>query len=119
MGRKAGLAGRPQGWNVNVTRRLQSNFHLYVVSAFRRTRHGPAKAGHYVQDESALGLAVAADLKVHTTFCNALSIPSVRCVPCYFAGLFVQFTDTTIGALALSMAVLSRNRPSRETAYCG
>jgi len=25
-----------------------SNFYLYVVSAFRRTTHGPAKAGHYV-----------------------------------------------------------------------
>src|SRR4029077_9817188 len=24
-------------------------FHKYVVSAFRRTTHGPAKAGHYVQ----------------------------------------------------------------------
>src|SRR5258707_940895 len=28
---------------------------MYVVSAFRRTRHGPAKAGHYVQKESAIG----------------------------------------------------------------
>jgi len=25
-----------------------SRFSLYVVSAFRRTSHGPAKAGHYV-----------------------------------------------------------------------
>src|SRR5439155_2733137 len=37
----------------------------------------------------------------------------------YFAGFCIQFTDTTIGALALSMAVLSKNRPSRDTAYCG
>ena len=28
--------------------------------------------------------------------------------------VFIQFTDTMIGALALSMAVLSRNRPSRD-----
>ena len=25
-------------------------FPLYVVSAYRRTSHGPAKAGHYVQE---------------------------------------------------------------------
>src|SRR6186713_896024 len=24
----------------------------YVVSAFRRTRHGPAKAGHYVREQA-------------------------------------------------------------------
>jgi len=36
-----------------------SNFHLYVVSAFRRTHHGPAKAGHYVQKETALTLTVS------------------------------------------------------------
>src|SRR4051794_18080944 len=28
--------------------------HLYVVSAFRRTCAGPAKAGHYVQMENAI-----------------------------------------------------------------
>ena len=28
-----------------------SDSRLYVVSAFRRTRHGPAKAGHYVKKE--------------------------------------------------------------------
>ena len=37
-----------------------SSFHLYVVSAFRRTTHGPAKAGHYVLMENALFLYVAA-----------------------------------------------------------
>src|SRR5882757_8831645 len=39
-----------------------SNFHLYVVSAFRRTTHGPAKAGHYVLIESALKLDVQSQL---------------------------------------------------------
>src|SRR6185503_1971795 len=33
---------------------LYSIFYLYVVSAFRRTTHGPAKAGHYVLVENAL-----------------------------------------------------------------
>ena len=33
-----------------------AHFDLYVVSAFRRTSHGPAKAGHYVQLEKALGV---------------------------------------------------------------
>ena len=28
---------------------------MYVVSAFRRTIHGPAKAGHYLHVENALG----------------------------------------------------------------
>ena len=37
------------------------NFHLYVVSAFRRTRHGPAKAGHYIQNETALDDELAPD----------------------------------------------------------
>src|SRR5688572_19824994 len=32
---------------------------------------------------------------------------------------FIQFTAITIGALAVSIAALSRNRPSRDTAYCG
>ena len=35
----------------------------------------------------------------------------------YFASFFIQFTDTTIGALLPSTAVFSRNRPSRDTAY--
>ena len=33
---------------------------MYVVSAFRRTTHGPAKAGHYVLIESALGSSLDA-----------------------------------------------------------
>src|SRR6188474_2451715 len=36
------------------------NFYLYVVSAFRRTSHGPAKAGHYVLLENALGITARA-----------------------------------------------------------
>ena len=35
-------------WGLSVSSYSYSNFYLYVVSAFRRTTHGPAKAGHYV-----------------------------------------------------------------------
>ena len=44
------------GCSVQFQARLgfYSNFDSYVVSAFRRTSHGPAKAGHYVQIKSAL-----------------------------------------------------------------
>src|SRR6185503_6652083 len=32
--------------------RLQADRETYVVSAFRRTRHGPAEAGHYVRNHT-------------------------------------------------------------------
>jgi hypothetical protein len=37
----------------------------------------------------------------------------------HYGNFFIQLIETTIGALGLSTTVLSRNRPSRDTAYCG